>query len=265
MPNWDNNPLVNETFERYERDKSSTYYKESRINRPWTTARYNDPRTGIVYDSVGYMCVVDLAPFLIGDTEFFSIMTVDDDFTFALLDTCYEIASSYTAYNAKHFGIDTSDMGWESLGGDYSCVMSPALYEKYIKPYDMRRMQENKLGFINLHSCGASKHLYDVWGKYPNKDSILLMQTRGIEGRLAHLRQCLPHTLIQLTLHQPQCDFENTTAEEIDRVVRGYAEEANGENLELVFIVVQNSESTDRNIETACAAIDDINQKKEMF
>ena len=258
IPNWDNNPLLNETFERYEKDKASSYFKEGRVNYPWTLSRYNDPRTKLTHQAAGYICAVDLAPFLFGDTAFFSVMAEDDDFTFAFLDKCYEIATDHTAYMAKRFGLDIGKMGWESIGGDYSCLLSPGLYEKFIKPYDLRRMEENNLHFINLHSCGASAHLYGVWGKYPNRESILLMQTRGIEGRLAHLRQCLPHTLIQLTLHQPQCDFENITAGEVERIVRSYAEEARYDNLELVVLVVQSGENTDANIEALCKAVDQI-------
>ena len=254
VPNWEDSPLLDETFERYEKDKSSAYFKNGRASYPWTL---------MANHFVAYMSVVDLAPFLFGDTEFFSIMAEDDDFTFALLDKCYEIATSYAEYNVKCFGIDTSGMGWASLGGDYSCVLSPGYYEKYIKPYDMRRLKESKennLNSVNLHSCGASAHLYGVWEKYPHKESIVTMQTRGIEGRLAHLRRCLPHTSIQLALHQPQCDFENVASGEIERIVKAYAQEAGYANLALVAYVVQGGENTDKNIEAFCRTVDAINE-----
>jgi len=260
IPNWDDSPLVNETFERFEQDKSSRYYKEGKVDSPWTYETFFDPRTGAEYKMIGFMCVVDLAPFLYGDTEFFTAMIEDEDFTFALLDKCYEISTDYTSYMAKRFGINTSDMGWSTMGGDYSCVLSPELYEKYIKPYDLQRMGENNLNCINLHSCGASSHLYGVWGKYPHRESILVMQTRGIEGKLAHLRECLPYTLIQLTMHQPQCDFENIPAQAVEKMIRAYAEEAGYDNLEVNAIVVQKGSNTDRNIEAFCKTVDEINE-----
>ena len=260
-PDWDNNPLLNETFERYEADKASSYFKEGRVSCPWTVESFYDPRTSRTHKTIGYMSVVDLAPFLFGDTEFFTILLENDDFTFALLEKCYEISTSYADYCLKHFGIDPGGLGWGSIGGDYSCILSPAQYKKYVKPFDLRRMDENGLDYINLHSCGASAHLYSVWGEYPHRESIKMMQTRGIEGRLAHLRKCLPHTLIQLTLHQPQCDFENIGQSEVVDTVAGYAEEARYDNLELVVLIVQNGENTDKNIEAFCRAVDGINER----
>ncbi len=44
-------------------------------------------------------------------------------------------------------------------------------------------MEANKrqgMNAINLHSCGKSDHLYDVWAKYPGKEKIKVMQTRGV-------------------------------------------------------------------------------------
>ena len=263
IPDWDNNPLLQETFERFSKDKTTSYFKEAKVSYPWSIGSFYDYRTDLSHDSIAYISVVDLAPFLYGDTGFFSIIMEDEDIAFALLDKCYEISTSFSEYNLKQFGIDASNLSWSSIGGDYSCVMSPALYRKYIKPYDLRRNMESRNKYINLHSCGASSHLYDVWSEYPDKESILFMQTRGIEGRLAHLRSCLPHTLIQLTMHLPQFDFENVPQCAVERIVRSYANEAGYENLTLCVLVTNGGENSDRNIETLFRTVGQINQEMQ--
>lgn len=264
IPDWDNNPLVNETLERFEKEKSSQCYRTGRVQYPWTLLEFTDQRDQADYRLLGYMSIVDLAPFLYGDTEFFSILISEEDLAFAITDKCYEIATSYAEYMQSHLGLEGKANGWGSIGGDYSTVMSPVLYEKYCKPNDIKRMEHcEKLGMsaINLHSCGKSNHLYDVWAKYPDKGKIKVMQTRGIEGKLKHLRECLPHTWIQWTLHQPQCDFENISQAEVEKVIRNYAAEAGYENLEFTAIVAQPGENTDKNIETFYKTIEDINKE----
>jgi len=260
VPDWDDNPLVNEMLERYERERNSSFIKEGKVTYPYTAMKFFNPITGVAHESVFYLSPLDMAPFLYGDTDFFAVMMDDDEFTFAVYDKCYEIATSYTDYMVKAFGIDAGKMGWMNIGGDYACLMSPALYRKYVKPYDERRAKGNNDFSINLHSCGASAHLYDVWREYPNRGSISQMQTRGIPGKLAHLRECLPDTLICLALHQPQCDFENIPAAEVERTVRGYAEEAGYGNLQLDAYVVKSGENTDKNIAAFCNTIDAINE-----
>jgi|GEM_PF-1992815 len=264
VPNWDNNPLVNETIERFEKEKNSKYFKDGKVSFPWTFTTFTDPRDGIGYNLLSYMTVVDLAPFLYGDTEFFSILIAEENLAYAITDKCYEISTSYAEYMQKHFGLEGKATGWGSIGGDYSCVMSPALYEKYCKPYDLKRMEHcKKMGMnaINLHSCGKSLHLYDVWAKYPDKENIKVMQTRGVEGQLKHLRECLPHTWIQWTLHQPQCDFENISQAEVEKVIRNYAAEADFENIEFTAIVVQPGENTDKNIAAFFKTIEKLNEE----
>ena len=112
VPDWDNNPLVNETLERYEKEKGSRYYKTDKVNFPWTLMTFCDPRDSLEYRQLCYMSAVDLAPFLYGDTEFFSILIAEEDLAFAITDKCYEIATSYAEYMQRHFGLEGKANGW---------------------------------------------------------------------------------------------------------------------------------------------------------
>lgn len=266
LPDWNNVPLLQESLERYLRERTSEVFRQGRAASTWVSLNFTHPVTSERREMVSYMSGVDLAPFLYGDTEFFTLLMDDEELADAVLDRCYEIASSYTQYVTNSIGLDRTKCGWASIGGDYSCLMSPELYRRYCQPRDLRRMEENResaLPFINLHSCGTSSHLYDVWAEYPDKNRIRVMQTRGISGRLRHLRECLPHTFIQWTLHQPQCDFENLPQEAVAALLRVYAADADYENLELVAIAAQPGDNTDRNIEIFYKTIEEINLELE--
>lgn len=264
VPDWENNPLVNETLDRYEKEKNSPCYQTGKVCFPWTMAEFCDPRDNTAYHLLEYMSAVDLAPFLYGDTNFFSILLSDEALAFAITEKCYEISTSYAEYMQKHLGLEGKPNGWGNIGGDYSTILSPALYEKYCRPQDHKRTEYCKkagMNAINLHSCGKSDHLYTIWADYPEMADIKIMQTRGIPGRLARLRECLPDTWIQWTLHQPQCDFENISPDEVEKVLSSYAAAAGYENLEFTAIVAQTGENTDCNINAFYQTIERINQK----
>ena len=85
------------------------------------------------------------------------------------------------------------------------------------------------------------------------------MQTRGIPGHLGKLKQALPETFLQITLHPPQFDFENETPEAINRTVWQLAEEADFTNVSFHAIIAKGGEQVDRNIRAFYEAIDDVN------
>ena len=265
IPDWDNHPLVNEMIERFYKEKDAECFKKGNVSFPWTYGGFHDRRDGSKYNMLGYMTVIDLAPFLYGDTLFFGIVSGEEneDLTYAILEKCYEISQSYAEYTNKHFNIYDDVNGWSTMGGDFSCVMSPSLYEKFCKPYDLRRnreYQEKGMHCVNLHSCGKSDHLYEVWGRYPDQEEIKVMQTRGIPGKLAQLRKELPYTWIQWTLHQPQCDFENISQEEVEKTLVEYAEAAGYENLDISAVVCLPGENTDKNVEAFYRTMEKINE-----
>ena len=263
VPDWENNRLANEMLERFYKEKDTESFRKNRVSFPCIYGGFHDPRDGVFYNMLAYMTVIDLAPYLYGDTGFFGILGEEnEDFAFAVLEKCYEISQSYAEYMNGHLNIYDDVNAWENMGGDFACFMSPVLYEKYCKPYDLRRHNEYRekgMGSVNIHSCGKSDHLYGVWGKYPEKKDIKTMQTRGVPGKLARLREELPHTRIQWTLHQPQCDFENITQEEVERTLMEYAEAAGYENIEFGAIVCLPGENTDKNVEAFHRTIDKIN------
>jgi len=108
-----------------------------------------------------------------------------------MLDFCFDLSTSYTEFLHNFYKIDNFN-GLSSFGGDFSCMLSPGLYKEYAMGFDMRLVKRYGNLFCNLHSCGPSWHLYDVWATYPNKKKIVLMQTRYVRGRMKKLREALP-------------------------------------------------------------------------
>ncbi len=259
MPKWEDVSLIRQMQEKYDELKSKSKYQKD-LTSSWTAMNWKNPNTGMTYHFTNIMSFIDLGGFLCGDTEFLMILASDRDLAKSLMEKCFELAVSYSEYMMKIFGAKPVQ-GTASLGGDFSCMLSPDMYQDYAMAFDQMKMDKYGNLPCNLHSCGASAHLYEIWGTYPNLDNIVLMQTRGIEGKLSKLRESLPDTFLQITIHQPQFDFENESEENIRRLVWQYAKEAGFRDLELNVIVAKTGIQVDKNIRAFCKTVAEINEK----
>ena len=160
----------------------------------------------------------------------------------AFMEFCFELSVGYTEFllslHPERF------VGLCGFGGDATFFLSPALYERYSAAWDARlfdrvRARHNLPATMpcNLHSCGASAHLYEPWGRHPCLGNITAMQTRLIPGTVARLRAALPEVELELTLHPPEFDLAAAEPEAIREVLRTSAAAAGGRNVHFSFIV----------------------------
>ena len=147
------------------------------------------------------------------------------------------------------------------MGGDNSCLVSPVTYREYAMAFDA--LARARWGNVprNLHSCGASKHLYGVWAEYPEKDQIVLLQTRAIPGAMRPLRQALPHTFMQLSIHQPQVDLERETPARIKELVWELAEALEFRDLSLCAIISDTHAQCKANVRALYEAVKEVNDR----
>ena len=159
----------------------------------------------------------------------------------ALMKLCFELSTSYT-----EFLLALEPAPFEGLcgfGGDATFFLSPALYERYSAAWDGRlfdyvraRHSLSATAPCNLHSCGASSHLYGPWASHPCRDNITAVQTRLVPGRVGHLRASLPRTQLELTLHPPEFDLAGAEPAAIRGVLRRSAVDAGSQDAHLGFI-----------------------------
>jgi hypothetical protein len=256
IPDWETVPLVQQMLEKWDQIQKKTRYPIQEISE-WMEFDCTNPYTQRTYRFSDFPTFIDLGHFLCGSTEFFTILAGEPDLARAMLEKCFELSTSFSDFRRKVY--DRNLEAISSLGGDNSCNLSPDMYRQYAMAHDA--MMIDRYGNLpcNLHSCGASSHLYDVWGTYPNKNNIVVMQTRGIPGELYRLRKALPDTLLQITIHQPQFDFENEAPDKIYTLVEHYARQADFHNLELVVVINDAGEHVDRNIRAFYRAIETVN------
>jgi hypothetical protein len=235
VPDWEQNPLVQENRRKWEETKA-LIGPESAAQMPlnWTELEWTHPRTGQSYRMSCFPSFLDLGGFLMGSTEFLSVLAADPELAEALLRKCFELSASYSDCMCEIYGRPRTS--WCSLGGDNSCLVSADMYRAYAMAFD--KLVRRKCGNVprNLHSCGASKHLYEVWREYPEREQIVLMQTRAIPGAINPLRASLPGTYIQLTIHQPQVDFERETPDRIKTLVWELAEALDFRDISLTVL-----------------------------
>ena len=258
VPDWESVPLVKQMLGKWDEAKSRGTYPVSESSE-WMEFDWTNPYTGRKYQFSDFTSFVDLGHFLCGSTEFFTVLGGEKELARAMLEKCFELSTSFSDWRRKTYGRPLE--AWSLLGGDNSCNLSPQMYQEYAMTHDAMIVERYGDLPCCLHSCGPSAHLYDVWGTYPNRDNIVLMQTRGIAGQLRRLRTALPETFLQITLHQPQFDFEHESADAIEAIVNHYGEESDYHNLELVVEVNLAGDQTDRNIRTFYQAIDRINER----
>jgi hypothetical protein len=236
IPDWEQNPLVQENRRKWEEIQALVGpEKAAQMPLNWTELQRAHPRTGKSYRMSAFPSFLDLGGFLMGSTEFLTILAAEPDLAAALMRKCFEISASYSDCMCGLYG--RSRTAWCSLGGDNSCLVSADMYRAYAMAFD--RLVREKCGNLprNLHSCGASRHLYEVWGEYPEREQIVMMQTRAIPGAMKPLRASLPYTCIELTMHQPQVDFERETPARVKALVQEFTEALAFRDMSLTVII----------------------------
>lgn len=229
VPDWDQNPLVQESRRKWKEIQAlAGTGKAAQMPLNWTELQWAGHRMSV------FPSFLDLGGFLMGSTEFLTVLASDPELAQALLRKCFELSASYSDAMCRLYNRPRT--AWCSLGGDNSCLVSADMYRDYAMTFDA--MVREKCGNVprNLHSCGASQHLYRVWGEYPEREQIVVMQTRAIPGAMAPLRDSLPHTHIELTIHQPQFDFERETPDRIKTLVWEFAEALGFRNMKITVL-----------------------------
>lgn len=260
VPDWERNPLVQENVRKWEEYKTRFGSEAARTaSLPWTDFPWSHPVTGWQYNFCSVPTFLDLGCFLMGSTEFLTTLAADPELAHALLQKLFAISINQCEFMCRLYNRPLT--AWGSMGGDNSCLVSAAMYREYAMAFD--RLVRARLGPMpcNLHSCGASKHLYETWADYPDKDDIVLMQTRAIPGAMAPLRRALPTTFIQLTILQPQVDFEREHPERIKALVWDLAEalEFHDCSIDVIFSAVTDQCKT--NILALREAGEEVNQE----
>ena len=260
IPDWGSVRLVREMIEKFEEVKSRrTYALPMPLDLPQTVLHRRDPRSGKTYDMTVFPGFIALGPLLYGPTQFFALLAADPDAARAMLDKCFELSTSCSDYLRGIYGLEVE--GLCSFGGDNSCLLSPGQYRDYAMTFDLRLVDKYGNLPVNLHSCGHSKHLYDVWAEYWNLDNIVFVQTRAVPGHTRRLRQNIPDTWLQLTLMPPDFDFEYESPERIRQVVKQLAEEAGWSGIDFTVVITRSDENIERSLRALFQAVQEIREE----
>ena len=237
----------------------------------WPRERPDEPApsTGLFWGSLAvpgrgevsaicYPSYVDLGLYLMGATRFLTVLGGEPELADAFMQFCFELSVSYTefllALKPEPF------VGLCGFGGDATFFLPPDLYERYSAAWDARLFEHVRARHdlpadtpCNLHSCGASAHLYDSWAHHPCLGSITAVQTRLIPGMVERLRTSLPDVELELTLHPPQFDLVAAEPAAIRDVMRESAAAAGGRNVHFGFIAtaqrIEDVPRLERNVE----------------
>ena len=191
--------------------------------------------------TICYPSYVDLGLYLMGATRFMTVLAGEPALADAFMDLCFELSVGYTEYLlALH---PESFEGLCGFGGDATFFLSPPLYDRYSAAWDARLFAHVRARYglpasmpCNLHSCGASAHLYERWGRHPCLANVTAMQTRLIPGEVGRLRASLPRMELELTLHPPEFDLATAGPDAVRRVLRESAAAAGGQDAHFGFI-----------------------------
>jgi len=225
----------------------------------WQRERPDEPApgAGIMWGSLAvpgrgevsaicYPSYVDLGLYLMGATRFLTVLGGEPELADAFMGLCFELSVSYTEFllALKPEPFD----GLCGFGGDATFFLSPGLYERYSAAWDARLLDYVRARHglpadapCNLHSCGASAHLYESWARHPCLGAITALQTRLIPGAVGRLRTSLPDVELELTLHPPQFDLVAAETATVRNVLRESAAEAGGRDLHFAFIAASQS------------------------
>ena len=262
IPDWSKNPLVCEMAAKWREVQSRVGAEQAaKLSLPWTSFPWTHPRTGQTRNMSVFMTFVDLGGFLLGSTRFLTMLAAEPELAAALMRKCFELSVSYSRFMDRLYGKKRE--GVCTFGGDNSCLLSPAMYRAYAMGFDRLLAAECPGLWRNLHSCGPSSHLYALWGKYPDKDLIVLMQTRAIPGAMRPLRKALPSTVIQLTVHQPQFDFERARPDRVKALIWELAEAMEFRDGAIGVLVSSIDERVKANIRAFNEAIQEVNAEAQ--
>jgi len=220
--------------------------------------------------SVNYPAFVDLGVYLMGMTNFLTLLAGDREAADALMELCFGLSTSYT-----EFLLSLKPEPFEALcgfGGDATCMLSPALYERYGAGWDARLFDFarkthglNDDAPCNYHSCGPSGHLYDLWSQHPCGRNLTVIQTRLLPGQVRRLRESLPSTQLELTIHVPQVDLATAEPEAVQDVLWISARDAGFRDLHFGFIVgvhrVEDLPRLERNIRACRETMEEIQRQ----
>jgi len=258
MPDWSKNQLVQESIQKWNEVRSRVGDEQAQhLPLPWTELEWTHPATGQSYYFSVFPTFLDLGSFLMGSSDFLIALASDPELADVLLRKCFEISASYSDFMCDLYNRPRT--AWGSMGGDNSCLVSTDMYRQYAMAFD--RLVTEKCGNLpcNLHSCGDSRHLYEVFGEYPEKEGIVLMQTRAVPNLMKQLRKSLPHTYIQLTIHQPQIDFERESPSHIKELVWQFAEDCEFRDMSIDVIFSKVDDQCKANIIAFREVINEIN------
>jgi hypothetical protein len=153
------------------------------------------------------------------------------------------LSTSFTEFilTLKHESFDALC----GFGGDVTCLLSPRLFERYGLAWDARLFEYVQKAHstpddipCNYHSCGPSVHLYDKWGRHPYRRNITTLQTRLLPGHVGKLRENLPDTYLELTIHPQHFDLAEVEPEAVRNVIRETARDAGFRDLHITLFAI---------------------------
>ncbi|MBI3921814.1 MAG: hypothetical protein HY318_10400 [Armatimonadetes bacterium] len=240
VPDWQRVPQFQKMLDS--RDLWQKEYPEEPPSGFGITLDLTVPGRGLA-QFVNYPSFVDLGIVFLGMTRFLTVLGSDAALARALMDLIFELTTGYT-----EFLLELKPERIEALcgfGGDATCLLSPQLYETYGLGWDARLFDFVRKTHqtpddlpCNLHSCGPSGHLYDAWGRHPCQRNLTTLQTRLLPGEVKRLRDSLPNTQLELTLHPPHFDVVQADPSETRDVLRQSAKDAGFRNVHFTIAAV---------------------------
>jgi len=235
----------------------------------WGITYYLTLPGGGAVKSINYPAFVDLGLFLMGATRFLEILGGDREMADALMDKCFELSTSYT-----EFILSLKEESFDALcgfGGDVTCMLSPRLFDRYGASWDARLFEYvQKVHHApadipcNYHSCGPSVHLYEKWGRHPHRQNITTLQTRLMPGTVRKLRENMPDTYLELTIHPQHFDLAEQPPERVAAVLWETARDAGFHDLHITLIAVAHEPKQLDRLETSlCVCRDTLTEINE--
>jgi uroporphyrinogen decarboxylase len=113
------------------------------------------------------------ASYLVGIQNWLELMALQPDIACAIMDKTCEVAIGFADVGLKAVGdlIDIYRLSGEDLGTQTSSLISPKMFDRYVRPFHKRLWSyvKNRLADINpdakmfLHSCGNVRAFIPAW------------------------------------------------------------------------------------------------------
>jgi len=157
VPDWERNPLVRENRRKWEEFQvlvGAQRAAQAPLN--WTEYQWGSHRMST------FPSFLDLGGFLMGSTEFLTVLAADQELAEALLRKCFELSAGYSDAMCRLYNRPRT--AWCSLGGDNSCLVSADMYREYAMPFDA--LVRTKCGNLprNLHSLAVRRATFTASG-----------------------------------------------------------------------------------------------------